>query len=182
MKNKTQETRKFRMLIGDDSFIDRGCIENMMSVILLGIGNITKMRVREGSLENGIYRCDSFPLPGFDSAEILPVSSVEEMLGEGRAEYNFIATDFSYGPDVHGDGLTILRAIKNNPSPKVMFTSYDNCEYVNRIESEVKKYGAHLVCPILSQPRKSKAELLGEFIGNYFQNKIRQQLKGGIIK
>jgi CheY-like chemotaxis protein len=165
----TNKQKPFRMLIGDDSFADRRCIEDSMSAILLGIGNINKVKINEGYLENGIYRCDSFSLSNFKTAEILPVVSVDEMLQEGKKEYDFIATDYSYGADVGGDGLTVLRAIRNNPSPKAMFTSYDNCEYLRSLELEVKECGAHLVCPMLCRSRKGKTELLGEFIRNYFQ-------------
>lgn len=167
----TTSKRKFRMLIGDDSYVDKRTASNALCLMMCGMADITKTHVLEGEFVNDTdYFTPEFPLGEFEGAEIRAVSSVNEMTREASGNYDWIVTDMNYGPGYEDGGRYVLAnpEIRQNPAMKVVFTSESN----PRTLEGLAKSGANIVVsPILMNSREHKLTLLGRAIAGYYQNK-----------
>lgn len=110
------------------------------------------------------YICTAFPLPGFDTAKITVVASVADMVKHGKDKFDCIVKDLRYGPEDPEGGLRVLDALKENPAPKIVFTSEDDPKLFKKLEH----YSAIIAAPAISKSEKDKAEHLGEIIGELF--------------
>ncbi len=163
-----QRTKNFKMLIGDDSYVDQRTAKNAISLILCGLAKYSGESVLEGEFVNDQeYFTPECPLEGFEGIQIRVAPSVREMIGASSGSYDWIVTDANYGEGFETGGITVLQdeGIRKNPAKKAIFTSEDN---IKTLEKLVQTGADLLISPVLMNSSDHKSVLLGSAIADYY--------------
>ncbi|MDP3882269.1 MAG: hypothetical protein Q8Q31_05320 [Nanoarchaeota archaeon] len=158
--------KAFRMLIGDDEFVNRSSLDISIAGIISGISDITKIDFDLGELgKDGIYRCARFPLPQTNLAEITIARSIGEMKRHVGGDYHVVATDLQYEARMPYGGFEVLNAFKDGRAIKFLFTSTRDMSSLPLIKSSGADY---IIAPHLYGLENKKHTLLGEAIGRHY--------------
>ena len=178
MKMTKEQTERFRMLIGDDSYTTLRTAEDnllcMFSVMQRTLG--VKGPFIDERIVDGWYRTSSFPIPQFSGADIRVVDNVEDMIREGNSgQYHWIVSDLEYGRDRVEGGLEVFEGINKTGLVKAIFTSSGDKNNLKRLQLQSK--ADYFIAPALSEDSGSdKVNMLAETIVKHYQI---NELNGG---
>ncbi len=173
-----EQTERFRMLIGDDSYTTLRTAEDnllcMFSVMQRTLG--VKGPFIDERIVDGWYRTSSFPIPQFSGADIRVVDNVEDMIREGNSgQYHWIVSDLEYGRDRVEGGLEVFEGINKTGLVKAIFTSSGDKNNLKRLQLQSK--ADYFIAPALSEDSGSdKVNMLAETIVKHYQI---NELNGG---